>query len=227
MTTDLFIADFVPVSLIDYPGEVSSTAFTHGCNLRCRYCHNPELVIGRKGEDRRGDFLFHLKGKDIDGVAVTGGEPLFSPEILPFLRFLKKEGFLVKLDTNGFCPEKLDKAVSEGLIDMAAVDVKAFNDADLKYITRADVSMDTLHRSIGILREGGVETELRHTIWKVPSESDVKIFMDKSQTDKLSVQFLMKKGRWLDKTFTPQLKQGETERARSVFDIYEVKYRNG
>lgn len=93
MTTDLFIADFVPVSLIDYPGEVSSTAFTHGCNLRCRYCHNPELVIGRKGEDRRGDFLFHLKGKDIDGVAVTGGEPLFSPEILPFLRFLKKRDF--------------------------------------------------------------------------------------------------------------------------------------
>lgn len=125
------IVHIQPLSLQDFPGRLAAILFFAGCNLRCPFCYNAELVLPelyarfapipweevlRKLEERR-DFL--------DGVVLTGGEPLLSPEILDFAWDLKKLGYAVKLDTNGTNPEALKKLLAKGLLDYVALDIKA------------------------------------------------------------------------------------------------------
>ena len=100
------------VSLLDYPGKISTIIFTYGCNLRCEYCHNPELVIKELNKELQiniDDILSYLKRRKgkIDAVVITGGEPLIYDDIAFLIRKIRDLGLLVKLDTNGFFPEKL------------------------------------------------------------------------------------------------------------------------
>lgn len=224
--TDLFLSNFIPVSLIDYPGVISSVAFFNGCNLRCRYCHNPELVNSALGENRLEEFLSSLEGKDIEGVAVSGGEPLFLPDMPEFLRTLKDRGFLVKLDTNGSYPGRLERVCGEGLADFVSVDLKAFNDSDVKEITRSNYGIDKFNKTIDVLREHKVGFEVRHTLWKVPDEDDVKSVVSGLSDAGLVVQFPVRNGRWLDKRFDISLSPDEHALIRAMFDKYDVKYRN-
>lgn len=226
MMDNFFIAGFVPVSLIDFPGRIASVVFTHGCNLRCRYCHNPELVTGKPSANMLDDFLSYLQGKEIEGVAVTGGEPLFSSGIQSFLAHVKWVGCDVKLDTNGFSHAKLENICAKGLADFVSVDLKAFNDADTAYITRTDAGLEPFRRTVSVLKDHSVSFELRHTLWKVPDSDDVRRVMDKAETDRLSVQFPMRKGRWLDKRFNVFLSEADIEKVRNVFKDYDVVYRN-
>jgi pyruvate formate lyase activating enzyme len=200
MDKGLFVSDYQHVSLIEYPGKISSIIFTHGCNLRCRYCHNPELVTGKMRENRMDDFLEYLKGKDIEAVAVTGGEPLFSAGLPCFLAHLKGEGFSVKLDTNGMLPSALEKICRKNLIDYAAVDVKAFSTEDLRLITRTGMNISRLHRSLEVLDVYKIPHEMRHTLWKTPSEEDVVRFAEKTSDAPFYLQKL-RKGKTLDKSF--------------------------
>ena len=119
---------FQKMTLLDFPGKVACTVFTGGCNFRCPFCHNALLVteLGqseRYSEDEILDFLKKRKGL-LDGVAVTGGEPLISDDVLFFMEKVKELGFAVKLDTNGSYPERLKKAVENGLADYVAMDIK-------------------------------------------------------------------------------------------------------
>ncbi len=118
------------LTLIDYPGKVAATVFSTGCNFRCPYCHNPELVIpnriNKHPEIKQKDFFEFLnKRKDLlEGVCITGGEPTIHQDLPEFIKEIKKRGFLVKLDTNGSNFKMLKKLVEKKLIDFIAMDVK-------------------------------------------------------------------------------------------------------
>lgn len=118
----------VPLTLLDYPGEVAATLFTYGCNLRCPYCHNANLVEGGIPEDflLREEILAFLEKRKriLSGVCITGGEPLIHPDLRQLIIDIRCRGYRVKLDTNGGFPERLTPLLEEGIIDYVAVDVK-------------------------------------------------------------------------------------------------------
>lgn len=152
-------------SLIDFPGKISSVLFTGGCNLRCGYCHNPDMVLGNSDPDISEDYIFEFlsgRKKLIDGVTVTGGEPTLHPDLSDFLKKIKDMGFLVKLDTNGFSPAVIDAVIREGLVDYIALDVKSSPE---KYpsVTGKNLPFATVLETINILKNSGIDFELRTT----------------------------------------------------------------
>jgi len=155
-------------SLIDYPGKTSAIVFTVGCNFRCGFCHNPELVIPRRNvtsylpEARVFEFLETRRGK-LDGVVITGGEPTIHPDLPDFLGRIKRMGFLVKLDSQGSRPQMFRKVLAQGLVDYIAMDIKGPLD---KYgtIVRAPVDLDAIRESVSLIVGSGVDHEFRTTI---------------------------------------------------------------
>lgn len=125
------IGGFQKQSLIDYPGKISSVIFTSGCNLRCPFCHNPDLVlperISQKEEISKESVIKYLakNKKLIDGVVISGGEPTLHSDLPEFIEEIKKLGFLVKLDTNGTNPEMLKELLDRKLLDYVSMDIKA------------------------------------------------------------------------------------------------------
>lgn len=116
------------VTLLDFPGKVACTVFLTGCNLRCPYCHNPDLVLTKDNgkyisEKEFFEFLLSRKGK-LDGVCITGGEPTLYPNLTNLIRRIREMGFLVKLDSNGTLPEMLEHLLREELLDYVAMDIK-------------------------------------------------------------------------------------------------------
>ncbi len=156
------------MTLLDFPGRVACTVFTGGCNFRCPFCHNALLVTQlneseRYTEDEIIDFLGKRKGL-LDGVAITGGEPLISDDILFFAEKVKKMGFEVKLDTNGSFPDRLIRAVDSGIVDYVAMDIK--NSKEL-YAETAGLSffdIGPIEQSVDFLLQGKVDYEFRTTV---------------------------------------------------------------
>lgn len=154
------------VTLLDFPGKVACTVFLTGCNLRCPYCHNPELVLPQDSkkyisEGELFKFLVSRKGK-LDGVCITGGEPTVHPE-LPFLiRRIRDMGFLIKLDSNGTAPEMLEYLLREKLLDYVAMDIK---NAPSRYVETcgADV-IEQVKKSAALLKNGNIDYEFRTTV---------------------------------------------------------------
>ena len=124
----MHIAGFQKMTVLDYPGKVAATVFTPGCDLRCPWCHNASLVTHiHPGEQiPEADVLAYLEKRRglLDGLAVTGGEPLLQPGLGNFLKKVKALGLAVKLDTNGCHPERLKALARDGLLDYIAVDIK-------------------------------------------------------------------------------------------------------
>ena len=122
------IQGYQKLTLLDYPGKVACTVFTGGCNLRCPFCHNGDLVSHPMGYpnacDEVADYLARRRGL-LDGVCVTGGEPLLQPDLKEFLKQLKAWGYPVKLDTNGTLPLRLREILKTGLVDYVAMDIKS------------------------------------------------------------------------------------------------------
>ena len=161
---------FQKMTLLDYPGKVACTVFTGGCNFQCPFCHNALLVTELDEAETYDsseiiEFLKKRKGL-LDGVAVTGGEPLVSDEIVDFIRQIKAEGFAVKLDTNGSFPERLKRIVNEGLVDYVAMDIKNSKElyAETAGLTKIDISK--IEESVSFLLEGNVNYEFRTTVVK-------------------------------------------------------------
>lgn len=157
-------------SLLDYPGKISAIIFTHGCNLKCPYCHNPELVIegfeqsGSFSEEEILNFLESRKGK-LDALVITGGEPLVQSDLLPFIRKVKEMGFLIKLDSNGTFPDRLKDFIDTGLIDYVAMDVKYPKVGYVKNSMIPGVAKK-IERSIKIIMDSGLDYEFRTTYVK-------------------------------------------------------------
>ena len=163
----MIIDGFQKLTLLDFPEKMACTVFTHGCNLRCPFCHNASLVDGREkehiAEQEILDFLEKRKGL-LDGVAITGGEPLLQKDIRQFIEAVREKGFLVKLDTNGFYPDKLAELLSAGLVDYVAIDIK---NSPSKYALTAGLDtldLAPLERSIELLKTSGVDYEFRTTV---------------------------------------------------------------
>lgn len=153
------------LSLIDYPNKIACTLFLSGCNFRCGFCHNPELVLApinkEYSEEEILDFLEKRKGQ-LDGVCITGGEPLLTLE-KEFLKKIKLSGYAIKIDTNGTNPEKLKELISEKLIDYVAMDLKA-SPENYNLITNANVQMDKIEESIQLIVNSGIDYEFRTTV---------------------------------------------------------------
>jgi len=162
----MLIGGLHKLSLIDYPGKLSAVIFTRGCNFRCPYCHNPELIESNGGdiieEDKILSFLDERKGK-LDGVVVTGGEPTLQSEIVEFLERIKRLGFFVKLDTNGSYPERIKEIIDRKLLDYIAMDIKA---PLYKYNRTTLTSIDTerIVESIHLIMNSGIDYEFRTTV---------------------------------------------------------------
>lgn len=159
---------FQKLTLLDFPGHVACTLFSHGCNFRCPYCHNAMLVTEEKSGDVFSDeeILAYLKKRKgiLDGVCFTGGEPLIQKELPDFIRKVKELGFLVKLDTNGSFPERLKELVNEGLVDYVAMDIK---NSLAKYGDTIDIknfSTEKVEQSIDFLIGSSIDFEFRTTI---------------------------------------------------------------
>lgn len=157
------------MSLLDYPDKVSAVLFTVGCNLRCGFCHNPELVrpedfvFGQKiSEEEIWDFLRSRQGL-LDAVTVTGGEPTLQPDLLDFLQKVKALGFLVKLDTNGTNAAKVKEIMQTGVVDYWAMDIKAPLERYGDITGRADLA-EEVAASINLIKDSGVEHEFRSTL---------------------------------------------------------------
>lgn len=161
------IAGLQKMTLLDYPGKVACTVFLAGCNFRCPFCHNSELLEGEIPSvmDDAGLLAFLEKRRGIlDGVCITGGEPTLHPGLEELLRAIKDMGYSIKLDTNGYRPGVLRHLVEQGLPDYVAMDIK---NSPSQYAVTAGVNMldlTAVEESIGILLEGRVDYEFRTTV---------------------------------------------------------------
>ncbi len=151
----------------DFPGTISSTVFLGGCNFRCPFCHNADLVL--RPESLPGLsldlFLCFLDARQgwLEGVCVTGGEPLLQDHLEDLLSVIKERKLLVKLDTNGSRPDRLKALLGEGLVDWVAMDIKAPL-ARYKAVTRSAVEESDLVRSIGLIKTSGLGYTFRTTV---------------------------------------------------------------
>lgn len=171
------IGGFQKFSMIDYPGKLSAIIFTQGCNFRCPYCHNPELVNFNLFQDplNEKEIINFLKTRinKLDAVCITGGEPTLHPDLPEFIAKIKSLGFLVKLDTNGTNPEMVKSLIEEKLVDYLAMDIKAPID-NYRSVTRTKVDAVDLRESIKLIENSEVEYEFRSTlITTLHSEEDV------------------------------------------------------
>lgn len=154
-------------SLIDYPQKICAILFTIGCNFRCPYCHNPELVDETAEEltvESIYDFLKKRIGK-LDAVTITGGEPTIHGDLIPFIETIKALGFLVKLDTNGTNPSVIRAVQEKKLVDYFAMDIKSPLGAYSATVGRP-VDTNAITESITLLKNGGVPYEFRTTVVK-------------------------------------------------------------
>ena len=159
------IQGFQKLTLLDFPGRTACTVFTGGCNLRCPFCHNAGLVrTPLEGPNLTDEVLAYLRKRQglLDGVCVTGGEPLLQPDLEGFLRRVKELGYAVKLDTNGTLPRRLEAILATNLVDYVAMDIKSSPDG-YAAAAGADADVSAVTDSLSLLRQSGIPYELRTT----------------------------------------------------------------
>jgi len=161
----MIIGGLQKTSLIDFPGKVSCVCFVSGCNFRCPYCHNPDLVNdpGKAFLDENGFFAFIRERLGfLDGVVVSGGEPTLQNDLPAFVSRIKREGYAVKLDTNGSHPRMLQELLAKRLVDYIAMDVKTDPSLYPVYMQR-ELDPDNIRSSIKLIMASGIPYEFRTT----------------------------------------------------------------
>lgn len=167
-------------SLVDFPGHLSTVLFSGGCNLSCKFCHNPELAcnscaLQSYSTEETLEFLSNRQ-KLIDSVVISGGEPTLSGNIDFFLTSLKANSLSVKIDTNGFRPDVIERLLNKNLLDYIAIDIKTSQEK-YELLTGSRVDFTMLKKTVDIVRESGVDYELRTTCipYYVTQEDFVRI----------------------------------------------------
>jgi len=161
------ITELQKLSLIDYPGKLACTIFLFGCNFRCGFCHNPELVLPERAvvgyrEEEVLEFLNERK-KYLDGVCITGGEPLLNPTLPVFLDKIKKLGYKIKIDTNGSNPNLLKEIIEKKLVDYIAMDVKADKE-NYDVLCGKEVDLKEIEKSVELILDSDLDYEFRTTV---------------------------------------------------------------
>ncbi len=210
-------------SLVDYPAKICTVVFTIGCNFRCGYCHNPELI---KKEDAilEEDFFGFIKSRigKIDAIVISGGEPTLQEDLEDFIVKCKKLGFLIKLDTNGTNPKVLENLISKKLLDYIAMDIKAPFE---KYqnITRRFLDVENIKKSIKIILNSNIDYEFRTTV--VKSQLSIEDLIKISENIKGAKKYYLQK-------FSPKevldekLKVEKTYSDLEFFEIARVLEKN-
>ena len=161
------INGYQKLTLLDYPGRIATTVFFDGCDFRCPWCHNLALAMGSHEQScTEKDFFDYVTKRAgiIDGVAITGGEPLLYPKLEEIILRIRDLGLLVKLDTNGYHPDRLIRLMDSNLIDYVAMDIK-------NSLSRYQITIDVpnfrpenIERSIEIILGSGIDHEFRTTV---------------------------------------------------------------
>ena len=156
------------LTLLDYPGKVACTVFLGGCNFRCPYCHNWELLGDAEEVMTVEELLTFLRKRQgiLEGVCITGGEPTLHPELPALLQAVRELGYAVKLDTNGYRPEVLGALLNAGLLDYVAMDLKNGPEDYGETVGLAHADLAKIRESIGLLMASGTQFELRTTVVK-------------------------------------------------------------
>lgn len=163
------IAGYQKTTLLDYPGNVASTIFTAGCNFRCGYCHNADIISASCDVIPEEDVLSHLKKRKglLDAVCITGGEPTLQDGLLPFIEKIKKMGYAVKLDTNGTNPDIMMQLIRTGLIDYVAMDIKSNQEGYPAVCGIHSIPIEPIKESVTyLLAQKQVAYEFRTTLIK-------------------------------------------------------------
>ena len=170
--SDMVIGGFQKLTLLDYPEHIACIVFTKGCSFRCPFCHNAGLVLPERDDGCRvseDEILHFLKKRRtvLEGVVITGGEPLIWADLEEFLHRVKQLGYKIKLDTNGSFPQRLEWLLKQGLLDYVALDIKQ---APERYESACGVEGDEIvlqvERSLSLLKEAGISFEMRTTLVK-------------------------------------------------------------
>ncbi len=195
-------------SLLDYPGEISAIIWTIGCNLRCPFCYNVDIVKQTVTPLSENDVLSYLEKRRnvIDALVISGGEPLLQEDIVSFCEKVKGLGYLIKIDTNGTFPEKLKELVDKGLVDYIAMDVKAPKNK-YELLAGKKVDLKNIQKSVDIIRNSGVDYEFKTTF--VPG------LLVKEDISKI--------GMWLDGSEKFFLQQFKNNTATLSSDLENVK----
>ena len=253
----MLIGGLQKLTLIDYPGKLACAVFTVGCNFRCPFCYNPELVnsgsSARKGASESRsltaatptliselDFFDFLRSRQglLEGVCVTGGEPLLHNDLPEFLRKIKDLRFEVKIDTNGTSPDKLRELIREGLVDYAAMDIKTnlkTQNSKLKtsYEKAAGVhvNLENIKRSIQFIMQSGLDYEFRTTV--VPGlhqeEDIINIAEEIRGAKRYYLQQFRAGGKLLDismrevKPYPREFLEKIRDKVKEFFEICEVR----
>jgi len=224
------IGGLIKTSLVDYPGKVACSIFTIGCNFRCGYCHNPELVdpdryIVPIPEELVFEFLEKRKD-NLDGVAISGGEPTLQPDLVDFIKHVKKLGLLVKLDSNGSNPDILEDLINQKLLDFIAMDVKGPIE---KYTSIMGwPAGEKCKKSMELILKSGIKHEFRTTI--VKGYLEVEDFEEVGKLVQGADQFALQHFRAIPEMVkTEDFKDAKTfserefERARKIMAKYVKK----
>jgi pyruvate formate lyase activating enzyme len=174
----MLIGGLQKTTLLDYPNKVAATVFTIGCNFRCSFCHNPDIVKGISRVIPADRVLLFLKKRKklLDAVCLTGGEPTIQRGLISFIKKIKELGYLVKLDTNGARPDLIERLIADKLIDYAAMDIKAVWE-DYPKVTCRLFDLEAIKKSAIILLKGGIDYEFRSTVLPVLHSEDYVVKM--------------------------------------------------
>ena len=197
------IKGFQKVSLIDYPGKIAAVVFTTGCNFRCPFCHNRDLVLHQENlpSITEEEIFVHLEKRRglVDGVVLTGGEPTLQKDLPNFARKIKDLGLLVKLDTNGSNTSILQSMVKNNLVDYLALDIKApLDHRYAKSVGRQKFDITTILQSMVKVAESGVDYELRTTV--VPGLHSEEDLLDLAR----QLSEITPKAKWFLQNFQPK-----------------------
>ena len=179
----MIIRGFNKTTLLDFPGKVASTVFTGGCNFRCVFCHNSELVLSPASQPEipESEIFEHINKRKgiLEGICITGGEPTLDPDLIPFMSRLKEAGMAVKLDTNGYRPEVLREIIRKGVADMFAMDIKSDREGYKRIIGLDAPDISRIEQSVELIMKSGVDYEFRTTA--------VRDYFDEKVAENISV----------------------------------------
>ena len=201
------IHGFNKTTLLDYPGLLASTVFTGGCNFKCPYCQNADLVLDPTSQPLidENDIFDHISKRKgiIQGVCITGGEPTLQKDLEDFVKRLKEHGVKVKLDTNGYRPQVTKKLMENGLLDYVAMDIKSSLD-DYGIVAGVKIDPAIIKESVELLKNGPIEYEFRTTVVKElhNKETFEKIGELLSGADKYFLQGYIDSERVIDRRFS-------------------------
>ena len=162
----MIIQGLQKLTVLDFPGQVACIVFTAGCSFRCPFCHNATLVKGEGDRIPEEEVLSYLKKRQgiLDGVVITGGEPTLQNDLKDFIIKVKGMGYKVKLDTNGYHPDKLKELLDEGLVDYVAMDIKNSKEKYACTTGLQNIDISRIERSVDLIKNGNVPYEFRTTV---------------------------------------------------------------